>query len=104
MSTLRTGLIGAAHDALHAVDGAQIVAAVDAFAAACADQNVLGVVGHADDFMGHDLADGENEIESALRNEPVHLRGPRVISLPSDCSQMNSAGISPSVSISVRQL
>ena len=65
MSTLRTGLIGAAHDALHAVDGAQVVAAVDAFAAAGADQNVLGVVGHADDFVGHDLADGENEIESA---------------------------------------
>ena len=59
------GIVGAAHDALHAVDGAQIVAAVDAFAAAGADENVLVVVGHADDFMRHDLADGENEIEAA---------------------------------------
>ena len=57
--------MSAAHDALHAVDRAQVVAAVDAFAAAGADEDVLGEVGHADDFVGHDLADGEDEIESA---------------------------------------
>ena len=61
------GIFGAAHDALHAVDGAEIVAAVDALAAAGADQDVLVVVGHADHFMRHDLADGENEIEAAVR-------------------------------------
>src|SRR4029077_1909738 len=32
-------------------------------------------------FVRHDLADGENQIESALRNEPVHLRRPRIVQL-----------------------
>ena len=75
------GIFGAAHDALHAVDRAEVVAAVDALAAACADQDVLGVVGHADHFVGHDLADGEDEIESAARDEPIDLRGPRIVEL-----------------------
>ena len=61
-------IVGSAHDALHAVDGAEIMAAVDAFAAAGPDQDVLVVVGHADDFVGHDLADGEDQIEAALRD------------------------------------
>src|ERR1035438_5978829 len=72
------GIDGAAHDSLHAVDGAQVVAAVDAFAATGADEDVLCEVGHADDFMGHDLADGENEIESAAGDELVDLCGPCV--------------------------
>ena len=75
------GIVGAAHDALHAVDRAQIVAAIDALAAARADQNVLVVVGHADHFMGHDLADGKNQIEAALRDQPVDLRRPGIIQL-----------------------
>src|ERR1700674_2092191 len=31
--------------------------------------------------MGHDLTDGENEIESALCNESVHLCWPRIVQL-----------------------
>ena len=85
-------ILGAAHDALHAVDRAEVVAAIDAFAAARADQNVLGVVGHADHFMRHDLADGENQIEAAARDEAIDLRGPRVVQLAFGLSRMNSAG------------
>src|SRR5581483_252211 len=58
-------ILCAAHNAFHAVDSAEIVAAVDAFTAAGAYENVLGVVGHADYFMRHDLADGKNQIEAA---------------------------------------
>src|SRR6516225_1010028 len=59
------GVLSAAHDALHTVNRAQVVAAIDPVAAPCAHENVLVVIGHADDFVGHDLADGENEIEAA---------------------------------------
>ena len=59
------GIRGAAHDPLHPVDRAQVVAAVDALSASRADQDVLVVVGHADDFMGNDLADGEDQVEAA---------------------------------------
>ena len=75
------GIHGAAHDALHAVDRAQVMAAVDALAASRAHQDVLVVVGHADHFVGHDLADGEDQVEAALRDEPVDLRRPRIIQL-----------------------
>ena len=51
------------------------------FAASGAHQDVLVVVGHADDFMRHDLADGKNQVEAALRNEPVDLRRPRIVEL-----------------------
>ena len=60
-------IAGASHDALHAVDRAEIVAAVDALASAGSDQDVLVVVGHADHFMRHDLSDGEHEIEATTR-------------------------------------
>ena len=74
-------IFGAAHDALHAVDGAQVVAAVDAFAAAGADENVLVVVGHADHFMRHHLADGEDQVEAAFEKHAVHLRRPWKVEL-----------------------
>ena len=57
------------------------MAPVDALAASRAHENILCVVGHAHHFMGHDLADGENEIEAAMHNEPVHLCRPRVVEL-----------------------
>ena len=59
----------AAHDAFHPVDRAQVVAAIDPFAAAGPNQNVLGVVGHTDNFVRHHLANGKNQIESAARNQ-----------------------------------
>src|ERR1700761_1452451 len=71
-------IVCATEDAFHAVDRAEIMAAVDAFAASGADENVLVVVGHADDFMRNDLTDGEDEIEAALRDELVDLCGPSV--------------------------
>src|SRR6185503_4007336 len=45
-----------AHDAFHPVDRAEIVAAIDPFAAAGPYQNVLGIVGHTDNFVRHHLA------------------------------------------------
>ena len=45
--------------------------------AAGSDEQILVVVGHADHFMGHHLADRENQIVSAFPHQPVELRGPR---------------------------
>src|SRR4029077_7625549 len=75
------GILGTAHDALHPINRAQVVAAVYALSASCANKNVLVVVRHANDFMGDDLPDRENQIETALRNQPVHLGRPRVVQL-----------------------
>src|ERR1035437_8067059 len=72
---------GAAHDPLHPVDGAQVVAAIDAVTASRAYQNVLVVVGHADHFMRHNLANGENQVEAAPRDQLVDLRRPRITQL-----------------------
>ncbi len=74
-------VFGAAHDAFHAINRAQVVAAVDALAASGPHENVFVVIRHADDFVGHDLANGENQVEAALSNQPVHLRRPRVVQL-----------------------
>src|SRR5579863_10449661 len=57
------------------------MAPVYALTASRAHENVLCVVGHAYHFMGHDLADGENEIEVAMHNEPVYLCRPRIVQL-----------------------
>ena len=57
------------------------MAAVYAIAASRAHQNIFVVIRHADDFVGHDLADGENQIEAALRNQPIHLGRPRIVQL-----------------------
>ena len=72
---------GAAHNPLHAVHRAQVVAAIDALAPARADEDVLRVVGHADHFVRHHLADRQNQIEAAPRDELVHLRRPGVVQL-----------------------
>ena len=65
-----------AHHAFHAIGRADVMALVDAFHAAGAYKDVLVVVGHADDFMRHHLADGENEVVPAGGNEIRHLRRP----------------------------
>src|SRR5580704_546095 len=57
------------------------MAAVDALSASRAHKNVLVVIGHANNFVGHDLADRENEIETAMRNQSVHLCRPRIVEL-----------------------
>ena len=67
------------HDALHAHHSAQVVAAMNAHRAGGAYQDVLVVVGHADDFVRHDLADGEHQVESSLGNHAVYLRRPGVV-------------------------
>ncbi len=74
-------VVGAAHDALHAIDRAQKMRAVDAHDAAGADENILVVVGHADHLVRHHLADGEDEVVAAVAHELVHLRGPLVVEL-----------------------
>src|SRR5438128_6080410 len=76
------GSIRASHNALHAVNRAQIVAAVDAVGAAGSDQNILVVIGHADHFMWDDLANRENEIELSASDEPVYLGRPVIIEAP----------------------
>src|SRR5438270_8069778 len=64
-------VFGATHDSFHAVNRAQIMAAVDALAAAGPYQNVLVVIRHADNFMGDNLTDRENQVEASLGNQPV---------------------------------
>ena len=49
--------------------------------AAGADEDVLVVVGHTDDFVRDDLADGENQVVAAIAQQLVDLRGPGVIEL-----------------------
>src|SRR5207253_6062720 len=73
------GILRTAHDALHPINRAQVMAAVYALAASGAHQNVLVVVRHADDFMRHDLTDRENQIESALSDQPIYLGWPRIV-------------------------
>src|SRR6266404_5161818 len=75
------GILRTAHDALHPINRAQIMAAVYAFSPSGAHQNVLVVVRHADDFMRHDLTDRENQVETALCNQPIYLGRPRIVQL-----------------------
>jgi hypothetical protein len=75
------GVLGPAHDTFHAVDGSEVVAAVDAIGTARTYEDVLRIVGHADHFMQHDLADGEHEIMTAARDEAIGLRGPWLMQL-----------------------
>src|ERR1039458_10711959 len=76
IENLAHGILGAAHDALHPINRAQVMAAVYALSASRAHQNILVVIGHANNFMRHNLPDGKNKIEAAMRNQPVHLRRP----------------------------
>ncbi len=71
--------VGAPHHALHAVDRAQEVTAVDADRAAGADEDVLVVVGHTDDFVGNDLAYREDEVVTAVAQELIYLCWPGVV-------------------------
>ena len=71
-------ILGTAHDALHAVDSAEIMAAINAIGAASADEDVLGVIGHAYDFVRYNLTYGEDEIEVTPGYEAVDLRRPRI--------------------------
>ena len=52
------------------------MAFVDAFLAAGADEDVLVVIGHPDDFVRDDLADGQNQIVFAGPNQVGQLRRP----------------------------
>jgi hypothetical protein len=69
----------ASHDSFHAIDSAQVVAAIDAVGSARAHENIFVVVGHADHFVRHHLANGENQVELTARDEAVHLSGPVVV-------------------------
>ena len=71
--------VRAAHHAFHAVSRADVMAFVDALDAAGADENVFVVVRHADDFVRHDLPDGQNQLVSAAGDEVGNLRGPRKV-------------------------
>src|ERR1700761_5803548 len=58
--------IGAAHHAFHSIHRAKEVAAMNSDGATRAYEDVLVVVRHADDFMGNDLAYGEDEIVATV--------------------------------------
>src|SRR5258707_1114503 len=75
-------ILGASHDALHSINRAQVVTPIYALSSSSAHQNVLVVIRHADDFMRHDLADGQNQVEATLRNQTVYLRRPGIVQLP----------------------
>ena len=72
-------IIGPPHDPLHAHHRAQVVAAMNAQRAGRAYQDVLVVIGHADDFVRHHLADGKHQVEASLGDHAVHLRRPGVV-------------------------
>jgi len=73
--------VGAAHYALHSINGTEVVAAVDAHDTAGADEDIFVVVSHADDLMWDDLTDGKDEVETALDEELIDLCGPVVVDL-----------------------
>src|ERR1017187_9856335 len=74
-------IYGAAHDPLRSVNSAKVVAAVDSLASSRADQDVLAVIRHADDFMRHYLADREDKVEASSGDETVNLRRPGKVQL-----------------------
>ena len=55
------------------------MALVYRFRSTRADENVLGVVGHSNNFVRHDLADGKNKVMVSAGDEFVDLCGPVVI-------------------------
>src|SRR5262245_39882681 len=67
------GCFGAAHDRLHAANGAEKVSAIDHVLAAGADENVLVVARDADDLVRHELPDRENAIPSTVGDARVDL-------------------------------
>jgi len=73
------GIVRAPHDALHAVDGADVMALVDPFGTAGADENVLVVAGHARHLMRHHLTDGEDQIMLAAREVFRDLHRPVIV-------------------------
>ena len=70
------GRVGPAHHLLHAVGRADEMALVDAGLPAAADEEVLGMVGHAGDFVRHHLADRKNEVVTAFPDQLVELGRP----------------------------
>ncbi len=64
-----------AHQLLHAVNRPQEMRFVDDLLPAAAHYDVLGVVGHAHNFMGNHLADGDNQIIGAFQDLSVDLHG-----------------------------
>ena len=65
----------ASHHPLHAVDGTDDVALVDHVRSAGSDEEVLGLVGHADDLVGDDLSDRKDKVECRVQDHPVDLDG-----------------------------
>jgi len=64
---------------------------------------VLVVVGHADDFVRHDLPDREDQIVPALPPSRFNCTGHGLRQIPSVASATNSAGTWPMVCTSFRQ-
>ena len=63
------------------MSGANESISFDTARAAGPYKDVLVVVGHSDDFVRHDLAEGEDQIESPLNQQVVHLSGPIKVQL-----------------------
>ncbi len=74
-------IVGPPHDAFHAVDGPEEMAAVDTVRPAGADKNVLVVVGHSNHFMGNNLPDRKDQIEIPFDQHAVDLNRPGVVQL-----------------------
>ena len=68
--------VRAPHHPFHAVSRTDKMALVDAFLTARADEDVLVIIGHPDDFMRNDLSDGQNQIVFAGPDEIGQLRRP----------------------------
>src|SRR6267378_671053 len=75
------GILSVPHDALNPINGAQIMTPVYAVTTSGANKNILVVIRHAYNFVGHNLADGKDEVETAIYNEAVYLSRPRIVQL-----------------------
>ena len=61
------------HDGFQIAERAQHMGAVNHGPSSQAHQYVLGVVGHADDLMGHHLANGQYQVKAAVHHAVVYL-------------------------------
>ena len=70
--------LGTAHDPLHSIGSPDEMTLVDALGASDSYEDVLGVVGHADDLVRDHLTYRQDEIERRVQQQPVDLRRPAV--------------------------
>ena len=69
----------APHHSLQPIQSAEHVRLVDELRTADANENIFGVVRHADNFMRDNLPKGDNQVKTAVEQQMVDLNVNRLI-------------------------